>query len=282
MFIGGLIGAAIHESALGYIASRYIYRYFRKKGKSYSTSLKITVPIFVWLTFMCIESVLEFVEEINDSPMGYILGIIVFGGCALGYLIKFAHDDKIRDEELALLPQRLRNYINAYGYTSKADFLAYCNTAPDFERSRKSKFINPNYERIQKENEGKSYKNKEHADEFIDFTTYVTYPYKEMILDDEKNFLRKLIPSVFMFDLDNLYDMSPQFHAFFDNEKLGKADFTNNARTVICEFIDKKMFRQIPKSQIFQSTLSPEKFAEVTDCECNMEEGMTIELSLDD
>jgi len=163
-------------------------------------------------------------------------------------------------------------------------------TAPEFESSRSVKYKNPEYDAVTKRNKGKPSKQIEpFPKRFIPLQEIIHIPYKDVVIEKTKEYIRNIIPTFYVFDMDNLYAKASAFHRYYENDNGNNLTdvFRYNAYTVaLNEFNDKYIKLSSPNEKeynaMFKSKLSQEQFNQINGCESNVVEGETIEISLDD
>lgn len=195
---------------------------------------------------------------------------------------KEAEDEKIRQNEINLLPQRIADYINENRFTSPSAFIAFFNENADYKTAQSVQYSNPLYEKAVNENKKRKENNLEPlpitVPAQINYGEFASFKYKETVLTYFMKELPAVLNSIYMFDHDNIYESMPDYAYFFQNEN-GVVDtiyFQQACIGMINEMLRNGTIVRVGGGKnLYKSTV-------ISEDEGNIVEGETIEMSFDD
>lgn len=271
-----------------FIFQRFSYNELREKSESYFISIVISNCISVFYLILLLYWFIFNKVVVNIRG---IIGLVIIVGIIV-YSVIYALNEKKSEYEFSILPSKLQNYVANHGYTPTQVLINYCMTAPEFESSRRVKYKNPEYDAVTKSKKGKPSKQTETPPQkYIPLYKIIHIPYKDVVIEKTKEYIRSIIPTFYVFDIDDLYEKASDFHSYYENDNGNNLTdvFRYNAYTVVLnEFNDKYKMLSSPSSNdkiynaTFKSKLSEEQFNQISGCESNVVEGETLEISFDD
>lgn len=254
------------------------YQNSRKEGESYTESILGATFVHIIFSFIFCGIPCLGIFEFMVVVYGYVSFIVLMIVCLLCIAIRDKIHDKIRNEEMKLIPERIEKYIMCNGFTAPHLFKKSSEEQPEFATTRSVQYINPVYMIKAKENRQRKANNQkpiEITDSYlISYSSFAEYKYKEAVLTRFMVELPKVMYTIFMFDYENLYDSMTTFQNFFkkENDTVDMIYFKQACHNVINEALDKNTIEKVGgNDNLFRSKIIPED-------EGNIVEGDIIEL----
>lgn len=263
-----------------------------------------SIILVVFFYFYCI------IEEFACNHLAHGIIAVVIVGVPLVLLISLViynyillyKEEKIRNKEIPLIPERVEKYIAQNSFTTIGCFIDYFNKEPEYENARKVKYTNPLFSKQVREN----IKRKENKQKPLEITEpseigygkFASFKYKEIVLTYFMKELPDVLKNIYMFDYADIYAYMPDYSDFF---QLGKSSDIQEETSMIDSYdylmskysnVDETYFQQacigvinqliadniigrLGSSDLFKSKIIPESNG-------NIVEGETIEISFDD
>lgn len=242
---------------------------------------------------------------VTAIALGYGNDMIIKGtpGIVLGYAISIItnYSDTISEynkeiaykrlaKELSRIPKRIDKFIKKSGYKDAPYFEKYFNSSSLFKRARKFK--------------GLQFTNGYGI--ITDIYSQALQQYQARVNKDLQKHLTSLIPTLQMFGIDDLYELSPAFQDYYHVESITEQlsehfqnveDFVTKqvftikqpvnpyekleevADIVIVEMIEQGVVEHIPQSGLYKST-KPDSFFSSKDAPGALIEGTTLEVEI--
>ena len=250
--------------------------------------LVIPIAITDWI-FSGSPTIKKYCFVIHATVLGYAISIITnYSDTISEYNKEIAY--KRLAKELSRIPKRIDKFIKKSGYKDAPYFEKYFNSSSLFKRARKFK--------------GLQFTNGYGI--ITDIYSQALQQYQARVNKDLQKHLTSLIPTLQMFGIDDLYELSPAFQDYYHVESITEQlsehfqnveDFVTKqvftikqpvnpyekleevADIVIVEMIEQGVVEHIPQSGLYKST-KPDSFFSSKDAPGALIEGTTLEVEI--
>ena len=207
-----------------------------------------------------------------------IIPIILISLLIAATMVAENKKEKIRQSEIALIPERVNWYISVHGFTSPTAFANVIDHQPEFARALTVSYNNPAYTAQIAENTKRRNQKLDPLPvtepAMISYGKYASSKYKETVLTYFMKELPDVMKQIYMFDYENLYDSMDNYKSFFlkADDQVDMIYFQQACVGLINEAIKNNIIERVgAKGNLFRSKIIPEE-------EGNVVEGETLEL----